>query len=121
MGSTQVTTDNHLIAAGECFMFLCWVESYMRDLVVLWEGGKDMRKRYNEAFGRENHPSDFAQNRLILSARSFGEIKNRFLCHWPKWKEEKDIHESIKRAVIFSQWIRACECSAFQTLPTVHS
>ena len=101
MGNIQVQFDDHLRSAGECFMFLLWVESYMRDLVVLQEGGEDMRNRYNKAFGRENHPSDFAQNRLKLSDLAFGKIKNRFLCHWPQWKEDKDVHEAIERVVIF--------------------
>ncbi len=101
MGNTQVEFDHHLRSAGECFMFLLWVESYMRDLVVLQEGGEDMRNRYNEAFGRKNHPSDFAQNRLKLSDLTFGKIKNRFLCHWPQWKEDKNVHEAIERIVIF--------------------
>ena len=101
MGNTQVQLDDHLRSAGECFMLLRWVESYMRDLVVLQEGGEDMRNRYNEAFGREDHPSDFAQNRLKLGDLTFGEIKNRFLRHWPRWKEDKNVREAIERVVIF--------------------
>ena len=93
--------DKHLIAAGECFMFLCWIESNMRDFLVLEEGGEDMRSEYNKAFGRENHPPDFASKRLELSKGSFNKIKDQFLCKWPQWKERSDVHDSIERAVIF--------------------
>ena len=97
----KVEPDEHLIAAGKCFMFLCWVESYMRDLLVLQEGGEYMRKKYNEAFGCDNHPACFAKKRLELGKCSFEKIKTQLLCKWPQWKEHSNVHESIERAVIF--------------------
>lgn len=100
MQPNRVETDNHLQAAGECFMFLCWVESTMRDFLVLREGGKEMRSRYNESYG-SNHPPEFARKRLELGRLSFGTVKKRFLCEWPEWKESTDIHEAIERIVIY--------------------
>ena len=97
----KVEQDEHLIAAGECFMFLCVIESYMRDFIVLREGGDDMRRRYNEAFGREVLPSDFAQQRLNLGTQSFGVIKDRFLALWPEWKKQRDVNEAIERVVLW--------------------
>ena len=101
MQSKRVETDNHLISAGECFMFLCWVESTMRDFIVLREGGESMRRSYNEAYGKENHPSDFARSRLELGRLSFGPIKERFLCLWPEWKNLNKTREAIERVVIY--------------------
>ena len=100
MEEKKVEYDEHLIAAGECFMFLCLVESYMRDFLVLEEGGEDMCRSYNKTFGCGNHPSDFAKKRLELGKHSFNKIKDKFLCKWPQWKEESNVHESIERAVI---------------------
>ena len=101
MKNTRIECDEHLIAAGKCFMHLCWVESTMRDLIVLCDGGDDMRKRYNCAFGRESHPPDFARNRLNLGKSNFGEIKEKFLCRWPDCRKDTTMHESIERAVIY--------------------
>ena len=98
--AVQIQHDKHLVSAGECFMFLCWVESTMRDFVTLKEGGEDMRRQYNQAYGRENHPREFSRRRLELGRYSFGRIKNRFLCMWPEWKERNNIREAIERAVI---------------------
>lgn len=97
----QVDTDNHLIAAGEIFMFLCLVESTMRDFVVLKEGDKSMRDRYNEKYGKKKLPKDFARKRLAISRNSFGKIKNRFLEYWPEWKSNEQVLYSIERAVIY--------------------
>ena len=38
----KVKIDQHLINAGECFMYLCWVENTMRNFLVLEQGGRDM-------------------------------------------------------------------------------
>ena len=82
-------------------MFLCWVESSMRDLLVLGNASDDMRRRYNRAYGAERHPADFVRERLELGRRSFGQIKNQFLCKWPEWKDKADIHDVIERIVIY--------------------
>ena len=101
MQTKRIRPDEHLIFAGECFMYLCWVESTMRDFVVLREGDEDMRRRYNEAHGKENHPPDFARKRLELGCLDFGDLKERFLRLWPKWKESHNIHGAIECAVIY--------------------
>ena len=101
MDAKSVGPDKFLIDAGECFMFLLWSETVMCDLVVLKEGGEDMRRRYSEAFGREPHPSDFSRSRLKLGARDFGVIKDRYLCHWKKWKDQEEIRDAIERIVIW--------------------
>ena len=101
MKNTQIERDEHLISAGECFMFLCWVESTMRDLIVLRDGDDDLRKRYNDAFGCGSHPAEFARNRLNLGKLNFGKIKEIFLCRWSNFRENEAVHASIERAVIF--------------------
>lgn len=90
-----------LMEAGQCLMYLLWIETAMRDLVVLQEGGDDMRKRYSEAFGKTQHPSDFARNRLELGKLDFGRVKERFLDHWPHWKRNIEIHDAIERVVLW--------------------
>ena len=82
-------------------MYLCWVENYMRELLVLKEGGEDMCRRYSQVFGREPYPGDFAQKRLEISIHSFREIKNQFFEVWPNWRKVRNVYESIERAVIF--------------------
>ena len=72
MDAKSVEPDELLIDAGECFMFLLWSETVMRDIVVLKEGGEDMRRRYSEAFGRGPHPSDFSRNLMELGTLDFG-------------------------------------------------
>ena len=89
------------MAAGQCFMFLLWCETTMRDLVVLKEGGKGMRRSYSRAFGKDSHPSDFSRRRLDFGTRDFIEIKDRFLCHWPKWKDHREVRDAIERVVIW--------------------
>lgn len=101
MGSTQVVIDKHLNSAGECFMFLRWVESTMNDFLVLTDADEEMRKRYNEVFGSGEHPELFARKRLEMSRRSFKQIKNQFLCKWPTWKNHGDVLESIERVEIY--------------------
>ena len=97
----MLSYDKHLVSAGTWFMFLCLIESTMRDFVTLKEGDDDMRRRYNEAYGRKDHPLDFAQKRLELGRCTFGNIKERFLCLWPKWKNCQRVHEAIERLVIY--------------------
>ena len=91
---------------GECFMYLCWVESIMRDFVTLKEGGKVMRQQYRTAvLSKQDHPSDFACKRLELSDMSFRVIKDKFLSEWSEWNNDHNIHESIERAVIYRNGI----------------
>ena len=99
--SRIVESDRLLIAAGGCFMHLLWVETAMRDLVVLREGGEDMRRRYSAAFGKELHPSDFARRRMDLGTRDFGFVKERFLDYWLEWRDDGDVHDAIERVVIW--------------------
>ena len=101
MQHIRVDTDNHLQSAGECFMFLCWVESTMRDLLVLNEGSADLRAKFNKAYGFTSHPPEFARRRLELGRLTFGTIKNQFLSTWPQWKSSTDIHDAIERVVIY--------------------
>ena len=42
MDAKSVEPDELLIDAGECFMFLLWSETVMRDIVVLKEGGEEV-------------------------------------------------------------------------------
>ena len=77
MNAGSVESDELLVAAGECFMFLLWSETSMCDLVVLKEGGEGMRRRYSRAYGKEPHPSDFSRRRLELGMKDFTEIKDR--------------------------------------------
>ena len=101
MDAKSVEPDELLIDAGECFMFLLWSETVMRDIVVLKEGGEDMCRRYSEAFGRGPHPRDFSRNRMELGTLDFGVIKDRYLGHWPKWKDQEEIRDAIERVVIW--------------------
>ena len=79
LNSQSVEPDRLLIAAGECFMHLLWIETVMRDLVVLREGGENMRRRYSAAFGKDPHPSDFSTRRMELGTRDFGVVKGTVL------------------------------------------
>ena len=97
----KVENDPHLLSAGQCFMFLCWVESSMRDFVVLNDGGEEMRARYNTGIRTGKHPPDFSRKRLEIGVSTFGTIKNRFLQMWPEWKTQQDVHEAIERVVIW--------------------
>ena len=101
MQSKRVDTDKHLVSAGECFMFLSWIESTMRDLLVLSEASAELRAAYSDAYGVTSHPSEFSRRRLELGRLSFGRIKNQFLSRWPRWKNDSDIHDAIERIVIY--------------------
>ena len=98
---SSVKPEEFLIAAGQCFMFLLWSETAMRDLVALEEGGESMRKRYSEAFGKGPHPRDFSQRRMELGREDFGAIKERFLSRWPELKEDREIRDAIERVVLW--------------------
>ena len=106
-------------------MFLCWVESTMRDFVVLNNGTKDMRDRYSKAFGKGNHPSDFARERLNLGTSTFATIKDIFLSIWPKWKTQNDVYEAIERAVIWRNAFAHAQIQVFRPFllytPNEHS
>ena len=101
MTAKNVTPDEPLSVAGECFMFLLWSETAMCDLVVLKEGNEGMRRRYSRAFGKEPHPSDFSRGRLELGMKDFTVIKDRFLFHWPQWKDRREVRDAIDRVVIW--------------------
>ena len=81
MAVKRVEVDEHLISAGQCFMFLCWVESTMRDFVVLADCSEEIRNAYSHAYGNKDHPSDFALERLRRARFSFGRIKEQFVAH----------------------------------------
>ena len=101
MDANIVEPEEFLIEAGQCFMFLLWSETVMRDFVVLKEGGEEMRRRYSDAFGKKPHPSDFSRRRLELGRLDFAVIKDRFLRHWPEWKAHREIWDAIERVVIW--------------------
>lgn len=101
LNSQSVEPDRLLIAAGECFMHLLWIETVMRDLVVLREGGENMRRRYSAAFGKDPHPSDFSTRRMELGTRDFGVVKGQFLEYWPEWRDDAEVHDAIERVVIW--------------------
>ena len=100
---TTIKVEPHglLIEAGQCFMFLLWSETVMRDFVVLQEGGEEMRKRYSEAFGKEPHPTDFTYERLKLGESDFSKVKHRYLSHWPQWRNNRSIWDTIERVVFW--------------------
>ena len=97
----SIESDEFLAAAGECFMFLLWSETAMRDLVVLKEGDEDMRIRYSRAFGKEPHPRDFSRQRLELGRKDFTLVKNLFLSLWTQWNIDGEIRDAIERVVIW--------------------
>ena len=101
MNYRNVEPDEFLIATGECFMFLLWCETAMRDFVVLKEGDEGMRMRYSSAFGKRPHPSDFSRRRMELGKETFTATKDRFLCHWPQWKDHREVRDAIERVVIW--------------------
>ena len=125
MAIKEIKTDEHLRSAGECFMFLSWVESTMRDFIVLHEGGEQMRVGYNAAYGNTSHPSDFAQKRLELSCLSFGKIRDRFYCNWPKLTNVHDTKEAIERVVIYRNGLAHAQIQVFRNyllyVPNKHS
>ncbi len=82
-------------------MFLLWAETTMRDLIVLKEGGEEMRMRYSESFGNKTHPADFARSRLEIGKLDFGKVKERFLNEWPDWRNHREVNDAIERIVIW--------------------
>ena len=114
MNARSVGADEFLIAAGECFMFLLWSETAMCDLVVLKEGDVGMRRRYSRGFGKEPHPSDFSRRRLELGAKDFTKIKDRFLDHWPQWKDHREVRDAIERVVIWRNGVGHANVQPFR-------
>lgn len=96
-----VEVDPFFSKAGECFMFLLWVESTMCDLIVLKEGGKELINQYNRSYGKAAHPPDFAKKRLELKVDSFPRIIKKFWNLWPRWEETVTVRESVERVGIF--------------------
>ena len=101
MSVSEVRPDMLWVKAGECFIYLLWGETVMRDFVVLREGGEDMRRRYSVAYGKDLHPSDFTHARLELGIYDFGVVKNRLLGHWPKLTCETEVQDAIERVVLW--------------------
>lgn len=97
----KVESEEFLIEAGQCFMYLLWSETVMRDFVALKEGGDDMCRRYSQAFGKTPHPRDFSRLRLELGKLDFSVIKERYLGHWSKWKNSREIRDAIERVVLW--------------------
>ena len=95
-------------------MFLGWVESTMRDLLVLGEGGEQIRAKYNTAYGKSAHPPEFARRRLELGQLSFGQIRDRFYKNWPRWKSEREVHEAIERVVIYRNGFAHAQIQPFR-------
>ena len=100
MTKISVEVDHLLLEAGQCFMYLLWVESTMCALMALREGGQAMVDRYNKAYGTASHPSEFSTRRLELKSLTFSKIRDRFFYLWPQWKRTSAVRESIERAVI---------------------
>ncbi len=101
MKSPIVERDEFMAESGQCFMYVLWSETTMRDLIVLQEGGTEMRRRYSEAFGRGPHPSDFSRKRAKLGKMDFADLKERFLEHWPHWKQNREIWDALERLVLW--------------------
>lgn len=100
MTELSVEVDDLLLKAGECFMYLLWVESMMCDLMALQEGGVTMIDQYNKACGTGSYPPEFSTRRLDTKALTFAKIRDKFFCLWPQWKHRGAVRESIERAVI---------------------
>ena len=112
---TKVEPDNHLRSAGECFMFLSWVQSTMCDLLALHGLGVETRKRYNAAYrGGQSWPSDFSTRRLELNQKNFGELKDKFLRTWPRCRGPSDVREALERAVIYRNGIAHAQVQPFR-------
>ena len=90
----KIESDQLLVDAGECFMFLLWVESVLVDLLVLAEGDRDLRNRYN---AKGPHPIEFSQRRFELKALDISEITRMFLDRWPQWKDDQEVYHSLHR------------------------
>ena len=94
----SVQSDPHLIAAGQCFMFLSWVQSVMCDFLALEALDPESRARYNAAFtAGAPWPEDFSVGRLTLMRNSFSRLKQWFLAKWP---QSSDVRASIERVVL---------------------
>ena len=100
MTKISVEVDHLLLEAGQCFMYLLWVESMMCDLMALREGGQALVDRYNTAYGTGSNPSSFSKKRLEIKSLTFAKIRDRFFGLWPQWQRANSIRESIERAVI---------------------
>lgn len=112
---TEVEHDNHLRSAGECFMFLSWVQSTMCDLLALHNLGPKTKKRYNAAHGAGGSwPSDFSTLRLELNGRNFGSLKDEFLQMWPRWRGPSAVREALERAVIYRNGIAHAQVQPFR-------
>ena len=98
----KVQNDPNLQLAGECFMYLLWVESTMIDFLTLEAGDSEMRNGYNIACRSGGDlPKDFAKKRLELSRETFEAVKKDFLKRWPRWENDPEVYGAIERAVIF--------------------
>ena len=100
MARLPVEVDQFLLEAGQCFMYLLWVESTMCNLMALREVGEEIIQQYNIRYGKDSHPSDFTKRRMALKANTFARIRDRFFDLWPQWKAQDYVRESIERAVI---------------------
>ena len=114
MSSKKVEPYPLIIDAGQCFMYLQWCETTMLDLVVLKEGGEDMRRRYSAAFGKAPHPSDFTRARLELGKLDFGEIKERFVAYWPAVVRQREVEDAIERVVLWRNALGHVNVQAFR-------
>ncbi|MDD9962272.1 MAG: hypothetical protein OXU70_09300 [Gammaproteobacteria bacterium] len=111
----NVEHDNHLRCAGECFMFLSWVQSTMCDLLALHGLGPERKKRYNAAHrAGASWPSDFSTRRMELSGRNFGSLKDEFLRTWPQWCDPPDVREALERVVIYRNGIAHAQIQPFR-------
>ena len=111
----KVQSDSNLQRAGECFMFLLWVESTMIDFLTLEAGDSVMRNGYNSAYRSGSaFPKDFATSRLELSRKTFEEVKGIFLKKWPQWKNDGEVHSAIERMVIFRNAIGHAQVQPFR-------
>ena len=95
-------------------MFLCWIESQIRDFLALEECGKDVQLKYNKAYGKDKHPREFSKKRLELGKQSFNDIKKKFLIKWPEFGEEKEIRESLERIVIYRNGFAHAQIQSFR-------
>ena len=111
----KVEHDEHLRSAGECFMFLSWVQSAMCDLLASNGLGIEARERYNAAHrAGQSWPRDFSTRRLELSGQNFGWLKKEFLKIWPEWCGPSDVREAIERVVIYRNGIAHAQVQPFR-------
>ena len=98
MNIQTIEPDLWWIKAGECRQFLSWVQSQIVDFIVLEGMDNHEREQYNEP---GNHPTCFSQKRGEWIEKSFSCIMKKFFEIWPKYENEKEIHEAIERVCIF--------------------